>query len=236
MPTLNEAAGIAAAVEQAWRLGPLEVIVADGGSPDATARLAAEAGARVIETKRSRGAQLNAGARIAIGEVILFLHADTHLDERAADQIAQALSNPKVVWGAFRQRIDADGWLYRALERGNAYRARRMHLAYGDQAIFVRKAALEKIGGVPEQPLLEDAELSRRLRRLAPPVLLEGPLIISARRWRRHGVIRQTIRNWVILALWRLGVPPARLAKLYRPHKPAQSELAQEKSIPSSTT
>lgn len=237
IPTLNEQANVALAVQRAWGLQPLEVIVADGGSTDETATIASAEGARVVHSSAGRGTQLNAGAIEASGDVLLFLHADTWLEPVAAQQIAAALTSPQTVWGAFYQAIDATGWKYRALERGNAYRARRIGLPYGDQAIFVRRQVFVAAGGFPDQPLMEDVDLSRRLRAQTMPALLDGPLHTSARRWQRQGVIRQTARNWAFLVLWRLGVSPTRLARWYRPHNsgvpsPAPIELPTTARVP----
>lgn len=224
IPALNEEASIATAVAAAWDLGPREVIVSDGGSSDTTREIAASLGATVLESARGRGRQLNAGARGATGDVLLFQHADTWLTAAAADQLAGVLRDQRVLWGAFRQAIDGVERRYRALEWGNAFRARRLGLPYGDQGMFVRRETFDQVGGFPDQPLMEDVELSQRLRRLARPVLLDGPLHISARRWREQGVVRQTLRNWALLATWRLGAPPVKLAKWYRPHSPTAAQ------------
>jgi rSAM/selenodomain-associated transferase 2 len=195
-----------------------EVIVVDGASSDETAQIARAAGARVETSPRGRALQQNAGARLASGDVLLFLHADTWLAEGSLGQIAAAMARANVQHGAFCQAIDDSGRIYRWLERGNAARVRWLGMPYGDQGIFVRRVLFEELGGFPEVPLMEDWLLSRRLRRIAPPVLLPGPLNVSARRWRKHGVLRQTARNWSLVAAARLGVPPARLARYYLPH------------------
>ena len=218
IPALNEGANIAVAVRRAWETCPLEVIVVDGGSDDGTAELAREAGAGMLETPPGRARQQNAGARQAAGEVLLFLHADTWLAPAGLSQIVEALANSRVLCGAFRQRIEAEGRLFRWLERGNAWRAQRRGLPYGDQGIFVRRLAFEELGGFPEVRLMEDVMLMKRLRRRTRPVLLPGPLYVSARRWRRHGVLRQTARNWLLLSAARLGVSPDKLAAFYAPH------------------
>jgi rSAM/selenodomain-associated transferase 2 len=239
IPTLNEAPRIAIAVERAWALAAAEiavadvivaevivaevivaeVIVADGGSHDGTALIAAEHGATVVVCPPGRGQQLNLGAQHATGDVLLFLHADTWLAAAGAEQIAASLGNPNVVAGAFRQRIESAHWRYRWLEWGNALRARRWGVPYGDQGIFVRRATFDSLGGFPDVPIMEDLMFMRRLRRLARPALLDGPLHVSPRRWEHNGVVRQTLRNWSLLAALRLGVSPQRLANWYRPHE-----------------
>jgi len=218
IPTLDEAPRIAAAVERAWATGPREVIVADGGSRDGTADIAAAGGAAVISSPRGRAAQQNRGAAAAAGNVLLFLHADCRLAPHGLDQALRALADERFVGGAFWQRIDAEGAAYRLLERGNAWRVARWKLPYGDQGIFVRREIFERLGGFPSVPLMEDLRFSRALRRLGRLALLPGPLHVSARRWQRHGVLRQTMRNWTLLAAERLGVSPDRLAARYAGH------------------
>ena len=215
LPALNEAALIADSVASALAAGPREVIVVDGGSHDDTVSLARAAGATVLSCPAGRATQQNAGASLATGDVLLFLHADNRLAVDGLVQIEQALTDRRIGCGAFRQVIEADGWLYRLLERGNAWRAAYRGLPYGDQGIFVRRSLFEEVGGFPRVKLMEDVLLMRRLRRKTWPVLLPGPLFVSARRWRRQGVIRQTARNWCLLAAVRLGVHPDRLAKFY---------------------
>ena len=214
---MNEAALIASAVRRAWETRPHEVIVVDGGSTDQTAALAEAAGACVLSSRPGRAIQQNLGARHATGDVILFLHADTWLPPEGPRQIERALAGAAIGCGAFRQRIEAEGFIYRLLERGNAWRVNRRGMAYGDQGIFVRRELFEELGGFPEVRLLEDVLLLKRLRRRAWPVLLPGPLHVSARRWQRQGVVRQTARNWLLLGAAWCGVSPDRLARFYRP-------------------
>lgn len=215
IPALNEATAIGQAVAHARALAPCDLLVVDGGSSDATVPLAEQAGAVVLTGACGRAAQQNLGASKAQGDVLLFLHADTWLPAGAAGQIAAALADPRVVGGAFRQRIESDRWGYRLLEFGNAVRARWLGLPYGDQAIFLRRADFEACGRFPETPILEELPLMRRLRKRGRLVLLAGPLHVSARRWQRRGIVRQTLRNWRILCLAAWGVPAERLAGLY---------------------
>lgn len=224
VPTLNEASRVARAVDSALGLargwgGGVEVVVSDGGSADATREHALAAGARVVTGSPGRGTQLRRGVEATTGAVVLLLHADATLDPEGGAHLARALADPRVAWGAFRQRIDDAGLAYRLIERGNAFRARRLALPYGDQAVFARRAALDAVGGVPALPLMEDVDLARRLRRAAGrPALLEGPVTVSARRWRRYGVALQTARNGALLSAYLLGASPERLARWYHPH------------------
>jgi rSAM/selenodomain-associated transferase 2 len=218
IPALNEESCVERAVSSAWTSGASEVVVVDGGSRDSTCRCAAAAGARVLSSPPGRAVQQNVGARSCVGEVLLFLHADCRLPEDGVSQIDEALGDSSVVGGSFRQRIEAEGWLYRCLERGNSWRAGRRQLPYGDQGLFVRRATFEAAGGFPEVPLMDDVMLARSLRKLGQLRLVEGPLRVAARRWQQRGVIRQTLRNRCLLWSWRLGVPLDRLAGHYRRH------------------
>lgn len=218
IPALNEAALAASAVRRAWETQPHEVIVVDGGSDDDTVALARESRACVLTSQPGRATQQNHGARHATGDVLLFLHVDTWLPPDGLRQIELALADAAVGCGAFRQRIEADGLMYRLLERGNAWRVARRGMPYGDQGIFIRRALFDELGGFPQVRLMEDVLLMKGVRRRAWPVLLPGPLFVSARRWQRHGVVRQTARNWLLLAAARCGVSPDRLAVFYARH------------------
>jgi rSAM/selenodomain-associated transferase 2 len=218
IPTLNEAGQIKQNVQRALLLRPLEVVVVDGQSEDDTANVARSAGATVLLSPRGRGSQLNAGARVASGDVLLFLHADCWLEPDAAIQIELALANPHTVGGAFRQQIDHPGRVFRWLEWGNAARVRWWKLPYGDQGIFLRREVFVAVGGFAQVRLMEDVLLMRELQRRHSRIeLLDGPLHVDARRWLSQGVVRQTIRNWLLLAGLRLGVSPELMAKFYRP-------------------
>lgn len=219
IPAWNEAEGIAAAVESARLAGAFRIVVADGGSTDDTAARAAESGADVIAASRGRARQQNAGAAVATEEGLLFLHADARLAPDCLRQAADALADRRVAAVAFRQQIEATGWRFRLLEVGNAARVRWRGIAYGDQGIGLRRETFLTIGGFPDVRLLEDLLLSRQLRRQGHVRLLPGPIRTSARRWQRHGVLRQTVRNQVLLLAHRCGVSPDRLAEFYAPHR-----------------
>jgi rSAM/selenodomain-associated transferase 2 len=214
IPAINEAAVIAMAVGSALRAGAGQVIVADGGSTDGTRDLASRAGAgRIVLSLPGRGIQLNAGARDAAGEVLLFLHADNELGEHCLQQICD---HPGAVWGAFRQRIASPRVIYRAIEWGNTCRVRWRRVPFGDQAIFVRRSLFEQQGRFAEIPLMEDVEFALRLRRVSQPLLLDGPVTVSARRWERRGPLRQTLRNWSIQCAYAWGARPDQLQRWYR--------------------
>jgi len=216
IPTLNEVIRIAQSVERALRLSPHEVIVVDGGSQDGTVAAIQSFDCHVLQCGRGRGLQQNVGASHATGDVLLFLHADCWLEPDGLQQIETILAKPRVFGGAFRQQIEADGLLYRLIERGNAARVRVRKLPYGDQGIFLRRCVFNRLGGFPNVQIMEDLLLMRSVRMIGSVVLLPGPIHVSARRWQRHGVVRQTAQNWRLIAAQWAGVSPDRLAKFYR--------------------
>jgi len=218
VPAVNEESRITGAVSSAWAAGAVEVVVVDGGSQDETCRLAVEAGAHLISSRPGRAVQQNVGARETQGDVLLFLHADCRLPVDAGAQVDGALGDASVVGGAFRQEIDARGWLFRLLERGNAWRAARRQVPYGDQGLFVRRDCFEAAGGFPEVPLMDDVMLVRKLSRIGHLALVDGPLYVDARRWRQRGVVRQTLCNWSLVCGWRCGASLEWLARHYRRH------------------
>ena len=216
IPTLNEEQVIAKSVASAVAAGATAIVVSDGGSRDGTREVAIDAGAsRVIQSAPGRGVQLNAGAQLAETEFILFLHADNELSVNALHQICE---NEQAAWGAFRQRIDSRRLVYRLLEWGNQWRVQWRAVPFGDQGIFVRRTLFEQMNGFAGIPLMEDVELSQRLRRIEKPVLLQGPLTINARRWEKHGVLRQTVKNWSIQYSYARGVSATDLAQKYYGH------------------
>lgn len=214
IPAINEQAVIANAVRSALAAGARDVIVADGGSEDSTIDAATAAGAsQIVRSQPGRGVQLNEGGSVASGEFVLFLHADNELGEHCLTQITE---HPDATWGAFRQQIDSPRSVFRLIERGNAMRVKYRRMPFGDQAMFVRRTVFRDQGGFAEIPLMEDVELSKRLRKVANPILLEGPLTISARRWETHGVVRQTLRNLSIQLSYACGQSPEELKQRYR--------------------
>jgi rSAM/selenodomain-associated transferase 2 len=214
IPTLNERDAVGACIESAFNAGASEVIVSDGGSQDDTPNRAAEAGAtKVIRSLPGRGTQLNSGATFASKEFVLFLHADNLLGPECLQQICDA---EDVTWGAFRQQISSSRPVFRLLEFGNALRVRLRNVPFGDQAVFVRRSVYKQQGGFDEIPLMEDVQFAKVMRRIAPAKLLPGPVAISARRWEKTGVVRQTLRNWKIQVAYSCGVSPDRLRQWYR--------------------
>ena len=217
VPVLDEAAGIAAALRRlaTLRRQGAELIVVDGGSSDGTAALCDGLADVVLASPRGRALQMNAGAAAATGRVLLFLHADTQLPDRAAAHIEAALRTR--AWGRFDVAIDGcSPWLAVVAAMMNL-RSSISGIATGDQAIFVRRDVFGAAGGFPRQPLMEDIELSRRLlRRHGRPAGVRARVVTSGRRWESRGVWRTIWLMWRLRLLYRLGASPERLARMYR--------------------
>ena len=219
IPTLNEAAGLGAtlAALQTLRAAGCEIIVVDGGSHDGSVALAAPLADAVLTAPRGRARQMNAGAAWATGEALLFLHADTRLPPDAPALVTAALRDHG--WGRFDVRIEGRSRLLRLVAALMNLRSRLTGIATGDQALFMTRAAFEAVSGYPDQPLMEDIEISKRLLHLSPPACLRARVTTSGRRWERHGVWRTIRLMWQLRwAYWR-GAPAAQLAARYPPER-----------------
>jgi len=193
----------------------VEVIVVDGAAdPRLEAIVAAHGSAVLLRAAPGRARQMNAGAARGAGEWLLFLHADSTLPAGWLPAIA-GLDN-EVIGGWFRFALDDSAWQARIIERLTAWRVKHLNLPYGDQGLFVRRRAFEQLGGFRELPLMEDVEFARRLVRAGRVASLPLPLRTSARRWRRDGWFRRSMKNLVLVGLYFLGVRPERLARWYR--------------------
>ncbi|MFQ5418284.1 MAG: TIGR04283 family arsenosugar biosynthesis glycosyltransferase [Myxococcota bacterium] len=215
IPALEEADWIAGAVESS-RTEDAVVIVVDGGSRDGTPDIAALAGARVVASSPGRARQLQVGAELSESDVLVFLHADTRLAPGYGAVIREGLRSPDVVGGAFRLRFDTRSASLRLVEWAARLRAALFGWPYGDQVLFVRRAVLEEIGGVPQAPILEDLDLVRAMRRCGRLALLPLPVTTSARRYLERGVWRTAGTHVLAAAGWTLGVDRARLARWLR--------------------
>lgn len=236
IPVLHEARGINPLIDHLSRLpfpGTIEIIVVDGAlSPD-TLRAIRAPGVLQVHAGRGRGLQMNAGARKASGNILLFLHADTRLPADGLSDILRAMDGSADVGGAFRLSIDSPGPCFRVIERTANLRSRITRVPYGDQAIFLRRGYFMRIGGFAALPIMEDVELMRRIRRIGGRiVLLSSQVTTSARRWERTGVLRNTLRNWLLLILFRMRVPAERLARFYPSTGPARPDSGPPSALP----
>jgi rSAM/selenodomain-associated transferase 2 len=214
IPTLNEARCLADTLHALRQEGPREIIVADGGSTDATRAAAAQADL-LLQTQPGRGIQMNAGAARATADTLLFLHADCRLERGALVAVERCLKRPGVVAGCFRMSVRADGLGFRWIDFFATTRVRLAGMIYGDQGLFLRRRTFERLGGFPPYRLLEDVSFSKQLRRLGRLVVAPRRIFVSPRRWQRTGIVRQTLRNWRLLTLAAAGVHPDRLAAHY---------------------
>jgi len=215
VPVLNEADGI----EDALRaLAPLrargvEVVVVDGGSGDATAALARPLADIVIAAPRGRGAQMNAGAAVAGGDMLLFLHADTRLPPDADALIRDGHARSASTWGRFDVRIAGAHPLFPVIAAMMNLRSRLTGIATGDHAMFMSRAAFGP--GFPDIALMEDVAMTKRLNRIGPPLRIAAAAVTSGRRWEKHGVIKTILLMWWLRLAYFLGASPAWLARSY---------------------
>ena len=215
IPTLNEAETIAETLVQVRRAGDCEVIVVDGGSTDVTPDRARDHADIFLTTERGRARQMNAGAQAANGDVLLFLHADTALPQGFPNVLEQALAGPEVIAGRFDVRLSAEGWPFRMVETLMNIRSRLSHIATGDQAIFVRREVFLRLGGYHEAELMEDLELSYRLKRQGKIACLRERVVTSARRWQRNGIARTIVLMWALRFCYFVGIPTNYLKTFY---------------------
>ena len=215
VPALDEASAIAACLKSLTDEGA-RVIVADGGSLDATPRLARAAGAVVVDAPRGRASQMNAGAALAgDADVIVFVHADARLPAGWRAAVERSLASG-ARWGRFDVRLDAPGPMLRVVETMMNLRSRLTGICTGDQALFVAAQAWRRAGGYAAIPLMEDVELSRRYKRsLGRPAALRSRVLVSARRWQRDGALRTIALMWRLRAMYFLGASPETIHRLY---------------------
>lgn len=215
IPTLNEEAKIADTLRRIQTVPDCEIIVSDGGSRDMTVPIVRDLGIRLVESNPGRGTQMNSGAAIASGSVLLFLHADTLLPESFSESVRKAMSDPEVAGGAFGLQLRPITPLLRIIENTIRWRTKYLGLPYGDQAYFVRAPLFRQLGGYADIPLMEDLEFLRRLKKIGKLALIPEPVVSSSRLFIENGVIRTTLRNKVVFFGYLLGVSPDRLLGVY---------------------
>ena len=194
-----------------------KIIVVDGQTEGETLAAIRDTAVQKVFSEKGLGRQLNRGAAIAAGDVLLFLHADTVLPPVAFERIAEAMRDDGCVGGAFNLRIDSPRAAFRVIERAASLRSRLTRIPYGDQAIFIRASCFRTLGGFRDIPIMEDVDLMRRIKRKGGRIIIfREPVITSARRWEKEGLVFGTIRNWFLMTLYLCGVAPERLVRFYR--------------------
>jgi len=217
IPVLNEAEHIADTLESldAYRRQGHEVIVIDGGSSDDTVSITEQYADKVLRSDAGRAMQMNSGIDQALGDVLLFLHADTRLPADAVSKIIDAIEEG-YFWGRFNVRLSGKHFMFRIIERMMNMRSCISGVATGDQAIFVSLESIEIVGAYPRLPLMEDVVFSKRLRNLGWPACIKQQVVTSSRRWEDKGILRTMLLMWRLRLLFFLGVPADKLARQYQ--------------------
>ncbi len=220
LPVLNEEGSINEIISHLLELrsfGNSEIIVVDGDLKGGTISSISEGGIITAIAGAGRSRQMNHGASLASGEILLFLHADTFLPPDALSRIRTAMDGPFVA-GAFSLGIRSERSLFRITEKYVALRTHLTRIPFGDQAIFIRKSYFDEIGGFSDTPLMEDIDIMKRIRRRGHDIaIIPDKVMTSARRWEREGILRCTLRNWALQLSYALGVKAERLARWYKP-------------------
>lgn len=221
IPCLNEAAGIAGSLDA---LAPLrtrgvEVVVVDGGSSDNTVEFARPLADQVITSARGRAMQMNAGAAQALGDVLLFLHADCRLPARADDLIVDGLNRAQKTWGRFDVTLTGRHPLLHVIAAMMNLRSRVTGVSTGDQGLFITRSLFEAVGRFPQLPLMEDVALTKALKHYGAPLNLRHRMTVSGRRWEKHGVLRTVLLMWRLRLQYWAGADPGKLARAYQPHR-----------------
>jgi rSAM/selenodomain-associated transferase 2 len=216
VPTLNEAQSLNETLTQIQQLSPYELVVSDGGSHDGTLEIAEEFTEHVVKGFTGRALQMNAGARVANGDIFLFLHADSRIDLASYEKMLHSLRSSGRIGGAFSLYIDSDKWSLRLITWLANLRSKYFGIAYGDQAFFVKNSTFQQMNGFADLPICEDIDFFKRLRKFGPVILLKEKAFTSSRRWLKEGVWFTTLRNILIAILFKLGFPPRILTKWYQ--------------------
>lgn len=220
IPVLNEASIINQTIDHIFSLPSgeeFEVIVVDGNPHGETINAIRRKEVKKIVAEKGRPKQMNSGAFHAEGKILLFLHADTILPGDTLDSISSVMEKGNLVGGAFDLGIQSDRPIFRVIANAASFRSRITRIPYGDQGIFIRKDYFYKLGGFKEMPLMEDVELMRRIKRAGDKIcILPSRVRTSPRRWEREGILYCTLRNWTLITLYFLGIPPEKLAKFYK--------------------
>lgn len=220
LPVLQESERINQAIAHLRGLrsdAAIEIIVVDGDPQGGTAKAIRDREVKTVISEKSRARQMNCGAALASGEVLLFLHADTLLPGDGLARVKAAMADDRYAAGAFDLGIRTERRIFRVTEKYVALRTRLTRVPFGDQAVFVRKEYFHSIGGYKDIPLMEDVELMKRIRKRGDTIfIVPEKVMTSARRWEQEGILCCTLRNWALQLFYLLGVPPERLARWYK--------------------
>ncbi|MCF7820999.1 MAG: TIGR04283 family arsenosugar biosynthesis glycosyltransferase [Mariprofundaceae bacterium] len=216
VPLLNEAKSLPQLFQLLDGLDADEIILVDGGSTDGSDQLLAESGFQWINSLSGRAVQMNKGAGECVSDILLFIHADTDICSSHISAVKEAMRSADNVGGRFDVHLSGNRPAFRLIEWMINLRSRLTKISTGDQCQFVRRIVFESLGGFPEQPLMEDIELSKRLKQLGKIACLRDRVTTSSRRWEQFGIFRTILLMWKLRLLYWLGVPPQRLATMYR--------------------
>lgn len=219
IPTYNESTVLSETLTRLKALHPFEIIIGDGQSEDDTVAIARRHAVTVVQSPRGRAVQMNAAAGEARGDLLLFLHADSHINPRGYRKMTETMSDGQILGGAFSLEIDSPLPALQRIARWANLRSRYLNLVYGDQGIFVRLQVFQDLQGFLPVPICEDLEFYRRLRKKGPVVLLKEKACTSPRRWLAEGSHYTTLRNTAITSLFLMGFPPAILSRWYPPKR-----------------
>lgn len=218
IPAVNEERAIGQLLDDLVPLRSMghEVLLVDGGSHDRTREIATDRVDRVISGMRGRARQMNAGARMARGDILWFLHADTRVPAKAVGEILRCCASDELRWGRFDIRLSGRHWLLRIVEYMMNWRSAVTSIATGDQGLFATRALFDAVNGFPDIPLMEDIAICRSLRARARPARIRTPrLVASSRRWEQHGIVATILLMWRLRLAYATGTPPGELAKRY---------------------
>ncbi len=196
-----------------------EIIVADGGSEDMTVEIAKRLADSVCISAAGRGIQMNGGAKISAGEWLLFLHADSVISGAGIREMLKIINSQlRIAGGAFKLKIDSDKTSHKIISSAANMRSKFFNIAYGDQGIFVKRDIFFEIGGLPDIPIMEDVKFAAELKKMGKFVILPEYITVSSRRWDREGVIYCTLRNWILISFYFIGISPYKLRDWYKNH------------------
>jgi len=221
VPVLNEAGTIGVLLNHLRSLDTTEkteIIIVDGDPDCTTTHAITDSNVTTLSSKGGRARQMNAGAAVASGEILIFLHADTELPTNALGIISTVMGQGRYIGGAFDLGIKSDRFAYRLIAKAASLRTRVTRIPYGDQAIFMRRDFFCNIGGYRDIPIMEDVEIMQRVKKLGERIyLIRDRVQTSPRRWEREGILYCTVRNWLLSSLFYMGVSPEKLSRMYAP-------------------